>query len=143
MINKVLKTTVQGVLLCTLLAMCRSQHREQVTTPGIKTDSAFIVVQRKPADTEGMLDLVVKIHTGKQVSADQRKQLAFAMEKNFELVSDSVVLAPVFCQPLAPGSSNEFLYWVSFETNKGRRGQKEFLRVLPNVLIRETLNYKL
>lgn len=102
-------------------------------------DSCFISVKNGKKQN-GMIELVVDFSTERSMPVERGK-LLFTMQDRFELIVDSMVVMPALCQPINTGSANRYTYLLAFEYQGAISGK--VLRVRPNEIVRQIVDYKL
>jgi hypothetical protein len=116
----------------------------------VEKDSCIITITKSDQPVNGTaannnyLNYSVVLNTSRKLGEDAAtmQRLLFSMDDKFELVSDSLRLLPVFCQPVASGIKGKFIYLVSFE-QPGTGGGDKTIVIHPNNIIRDSIHYKI
>jgi hypothetical protein len=110
---------------------------------GMLVDSCLVKVGPAPGSDSTMLNLVVSFQTLKPISRDSVSKTMLLMEQYFELTTGGQQYAASFCQPIAAANNNRQDFWIAFETNATAAGNSRTLRILPNLFVKDTINYPL
>jgi len=139
------KNSLVGLVITFCLLTCASctTGKDNAVSRELITDSCLVRMDKKKQDSAAF-DVVVTLKSLRQVQHNEAADV-FSMDNRFELLLDSTSILPVFCQPLATGDAKKYVYLLSFEPGPHALDNRDsiVIRMLPNYIVRDTVDYKL